>query len=425
VDVPNCSEHRRSEVVRAGWYGRPGQRRQRWWCRPVDGSAAHRFTEALPRITDGGGNGHACDECATALEPWEGQPAPRLYGFTARDVAAALVMVARGQSYRRTAAAIRTAAGRPLDTTPRRRSSSGQILAPANEHAQLISDWVEVFAPVIWAAHAPARWPAWLLIDDTQFRVTKAGSARGESAFSVLGAVGYGPGQRPQLVAIEAVPVVDSAAWLGLLRSLKGTPTLIVGDGGPPLASALRVFGRRRPAPELRRCQWHLARNLTLSLPQDVQRDRSDDIHRLIERSLTSVEAWQRLVIEITARTAGGGYIGALKMVTGLDPVVRGQLAQPPSGPRSVGPLEQFFAELDATLGPRASTMTNKVRADALLKLLAADRNGWTDERRWAELVRTHLQRLQGRPRDQRTHTDPAGSPSLRRPPLPPIPIDV
>lgn len=425
MDVPNCSEHRRSVVVRAGWYGRAGQRRQRWWCRPIDGSAPHRFAEELPRITDGNSNGHACDECATSLEPWEGQPAPRLYGFTARHVAAALVMVARGQSYRRTAAAIRTAAGRALDDTPRRRSRSGQILAPPNEHAQLISDWVEVFAPVIWAAYAPTRWPEWLLIDDTQFRVTKAGSARGESAFSVLGAVGYGPGQRPQLVAIEAVPVVDTAAWQAFLRSLKGTPSLVVGDGGLPLASADRTFGRRRPPPELRRCQWHLARNLSRSLPQDVQRDRSDDIHRLIERAQHSVEAWQQLVAEITARTAGGGYIGALKMVTGLDAVVRAQLAQPLSGPRSVGPLEQFFAGLDATLGPRASTMTNKIRADALLKLLAADRNSWTDERRWAELVRSHLQRAHGRPREQREHTDPAGTPSLRRPPPPQVPIDV
>jgi hypothetical protein len=390
----------------------------------VDGSPAHRFTEVLPRITSGDGNGHACDECATALEPWEGQPAPRLYGFTARDVAAALVMVARGQSYRRTAAAIRTAAGRALDDTARR-SRSGQVLAPPNEHAQLVSDWVEVFAPVIWSAHAPTRWPAWLLVDDTQFRVTKAGSARGESAFSVLGALGYGPGQRPQLVAIEAVPVVDAVAWQALLRSLKGTPTLVVGDGGLPLASAERVFGRRRPAPELRRCSWHLARNLTRSLPQDVQRDRTDAIHRLIERSQTSVENWQRLAAEITTRTAGGGYIGALKMVTSLGPVVRAQLDQPLSGPRSVGPLEQFFAGLDATLGPRASTMTNKIRADALLKLLAADRNGWTDERRWAELVRTHLQRQQGQPRQQREHTDPASSPSLRRPSPPPVPIDI
>jgi hypothetical protein len=131
------------------------------------------------------------------------------------------------------------------------------------------------------------------------------------------------------------------------------------------------------------------------------------------------------LVAEIATRATAGGYLAATKMVTSLDPVVRAQLERPPSGPRSIGPLEQFFSGLDGSLGPRASTMTNKVRADALLKLLAADRNGWTDERQWAELVRAHLQRQQGRPRQQREHNDTSGNPSLRRPAPALIPIDV
>jgi hypothetical protein len=59
-----------------------------------------------------------------------------------------------------------------------------------------------------------------------------------------------------------------------------------------------------------------------------------------------------------------------------------------------------------------------------LLKLLAADRNGWTDERAWADLIRAHLQRQQGHPRRQREHTDPAGNPSLRRLPAP-VQIDL
>lgn len=330
-------------------------------------------------------------------------------------------MVARGQSYRRTAATIRTVAGRRLDDAPSR-SSSGKQLAPPHEHGQLISDWVEVFAPVIWAAYAPTRWPAWVLIDDTKFRVT--GSRGGEEAFSVLGAVGYGQNARPQLVALEAVPVVNAAAWQGFLRSLKGTPSLVVGDGGLPLRAADQAWSRRRPPPELRRCQWHLARNLTDRLPDAVRRDPADEIHALIAKAQTSAAAWQRLNAEITRRTAGGGYLGALKTVTSLGPVVHAQLGQTLAGPRSVGPLEQFFTELSSTLGPRAARMTNKVRADALLKLLAADRNGWTHEQAWAELIRTHLQRQQGHPRQQREHTDPASSPSLRRRATP-VPIDI
>jgi hypothetical protein len=73
---------------------------------------------------------------------------------------------------------------------------------------------------------------------------------------------------------------------------------------------------------------------------------------------------------------------------------------------------------------PRAGRLTNKIRADALLTLLAADRNGWTDETAGAELIRNHLLNQQGLPRQQRQHTDPGHTPSLRRL-APPQPIDV
>jgi hypothetical protein len=88
MEVPKCPDkrHAKATVVRAGWYGRDGQKRQRWPCTPKSGKP-HRFTETLPRIVGGEADedgGHACELCATRLEPWQGQPAPRLYGFTGR-----------------------------------------------------------------------------------------------------------------------------------------------------------------------------------------------------------------------------------------------------------------------------------------------------------------------------------------------------
>ena len=163
----------------------------------------------------------------------------------------------------------------------------------------------------------------------------------------------------------------------------------------------------------------HLTRDLTRSLPAQVQRDPTDPIHRLIAGALFSVEGWRQLQEQIAQRSACGGYLTALKTVLALEPVVRRQLQQDGPGPRSVGPLEQFFRELSATLGPRAGRLTNKTRADALLTLLAADRNGWTDETAWAELIRSHLLTRQGLPRQQRQHTDPGHTPTLRRLPEP------
>jgi hypothetical protein len=56
-----------------------------------------------------------------------------------------------------------------------------------------------------------------------------------------------------------------------------------------------------------------------------------------------------------------------------------------------------LFRQLENTLGDRASRMTNKTRTDALLKLIAARRNGWADETAWAELIRDHLASSHGR----------------------------
>lgn len=417
MEIPQCPVHRHSEVARAGWYGQPGRRRQRWWCRPGSGGR-HRFTEVLPRIVDVTVSGRVCEECTTRLEPWEGQPAPRLYGFTAKQVAKALVLVAGGASYRATAALIRRDAGRELGTAART-DRAGRPLAAPNQHGQLVSDWVEVFGPVIWASYAPTSWPAAVLLDEDEFRFCRPGAARGVLAFVVLAAVGYTRQGVPFVAAIEAVPRCTVPAWQAFLSRLDGTPELIVTDGGLARRAAGRVWPLpgESQTPELRRCEWHLARNITESLPRDVQHDSDDPIHHLIARAQYSPSAWQVLHDEIDSRADAGGYLAAVKVVSANDTLVRSQIAtRALQGPHSTGPLEQFLHHLDATIGDRAARLTNKTRTDALLKLLAAQRNGWANETAWAERIREHLLARRGRAPDQRQHTDPAAEPSLRAP---------
>lgn len=76
-----------------------------------------------------------------------------------------------------------------------------------------MSDWVQVFTPMIWQAYAPSSWPQLLVLDEDEFRFASAGSARGKLAFLVLAAVGYLPSGKPFVAAIEAVPRVDVPAW--------------------------------------------------------------------------------------------------------------------------------------------------------------------------------------------------------------------
>lgn len=102
-------------------------------------------------------------------------------------------------------------------------------------------------------------------------------------------------------------------------------------------------------------------------------------------------------------------------MAAKLDALISEQAASRPEDlPLSTGPLEQFFRTLDATLGDRAAKMTNKRRADALLKLLAAQRNGWVHHDRWTALIRKHLDARRGRANEQRQHTDSRTAPTLR-----------
>lgn len=378
--------------------------------------------ETLPRLCAHGAS--TCLECATALEPWEGQPAPRLYGFAVRDVAAGLVRVASGGSYRSTAEAVRRRAGRPLVVPARRR---GKKFADPNRHAQLVSDWVQVFAPVIWAAYASASWPQRVVVDDDEFRYAPRSDnrGRGSRAFGVLGAVGYPTaGARPQVLRLEAVPVANAASWAQFCRALSGRPTLVVCDGGRAVLGGLRrawpaddAHGR---APRLYRCEWHLMHGLTEALRYvDVQV--SDRLSSTARLALTSRENWIGFETTLRAEAAHtGGLHGALRWAELNRDLVLAQAAdRDPRGPHSVGPLEEVFRHLANVLDDRVAKMTNRTRANALLALIAADLNGWTDEAAWAEILRQHLSARSGRADHQRRAVDPAGAPTLRTPQSP------
>lgn len=396
--------------MRGGWYGRPGQRRQRWVCKPLNGKA-HRFTEALPRIVEDPKASHRCDSCATELEPWEGQPAPRDYGFTARHIAFALARVAAGASYRSTAAQVRELAHRELSKDAGK-TAKGNPLPPANQHGQLVADWVEVFAPVLWAAHAPAAWPARVALDEMTFKLTHTrDEVTSRHQFSVLAASGYGDRGRAYIAAVEAVPRANRGAWRAFARRLDGQPEVAVTDGGIVAAAAAASW----PDAQLRRCEWHLGRNLLDSLPETVRKDPAHPLRALLTGALRTEEGWDAYAREVVAHAASRrGFAGAVHRVQGFDRLVRDHIAtRPAAGPHSTGQVEEFFRHLRQTIGDRAMRMSNKRRADALLLLLAAYRNGWVNEDRWAAVIHDRLLELRGQPPAQRRHTDRAAAPSL------------
>jgi hypothetical protein len=161
------------------------------------------------------------------------------------------------------------------------------------------------------------------------------------------------------------------------------------------------------------------ARNLEEKLPAHVRTDRSHPMHGKLAYAQLSEPNWDEYVAAVAEHhRTEAGWFAESNRVASLDALIRRQAQTRPADaerrPLSTGPLEQFFRTLDNTMGDCAARMTNKRRADALLMLMAAHRNGWVNHDRWTEVIREHLDAHRGRAADQRQHTDPRTAPSLR-----------
>jgi hypothetical protein len=154
-------EHAGSRVKLDGTYGRPGHRRQRYKCSPRR-SEPRVFTELLPREESWR---DSCEQCERHVERREGPQAPRHYQFVARGIAEALQAIGAGATYMRAARIARDRAHRF-----RFDAETGELRE--SDHGQLVADWVELFAAVVFEPHRPRAWPAEgsLLLDHLPFR---------------------------------------------------------------------------------------------------------------------------------------------------------------------------------------------------------------------------------------------------------------
>jgi len=140
-------EHIGSRVKLDGCYGRPSHRRQRYKCSPRGGGKPHVFTELLPREESWR---DSCEQCERQVDRREGPKAPRHYQFVARGIAEALHAVGAGTSYMRASRVARDRARR-FRFDP----ETGELRESA--HGQLVGDWVELFAPTVFAPQRPGR----------------------------------------------------------------------------------------------------------------------------------------------------------------------------------------------------------------------------------------------------------------------------
>ena len=123
-------------------------------CLPANGDRPHRFTEVLPREE----SWHdACEMCERDVHLREWPHAARRYQFVARGIAEALVTVGAGSTYADAGLVARERARRT-------RVDPASGVARVSRHGSLVSDWVEVFAPVVLSLTARAGGPLRLAV---------------------------------------------------------------------------------------------------------------------------------------------------------------------------------------------------------------------------------------------------------------------
>jgi len=403
-------EHAGSRVRLDGRYGKAGHRRQLYRCLPSNGDRSHRFTEVLPREESWN---DACEACERSVHLHEGPHAGRRYQFVARGVAEALHAVGAGQTYRQAGLVARERAQR-LRADP----ETGELRM--TRHGQLVADWVEVFAPVVFERHRPRAWPATgsLLLDDLPFSVRDPATGRFQIAFRVFYATGFERGQ-PKLWRVEAFPDASQASWEGFLRALEGVPQRVVCDNHHGLNGAVRAAF---PQAELYLCEWHLRH----ALERLMAKIRTSDEHRgAIDALLPRVEAafigpsfWKPF-----ARDARAADIPRLSSwLDGAGRVIEDQFARrglrsqrPVDIPLTTSPMDGLIGPIRDALHPRRYGLKNRERTNRLLQLMQLHANRHDDQIAYAKAIRTWLEANHGRPSvARRAVTDPRSAPSLR-----------
>jgi hypothetical protein len=381
-----------------------------WKCVPRNGDRPHRFTERLPRQLAHEGY---CVSCERVFDRREGPVSARAYSFALKHVVDALLAVAGGVSCCEAAWRARGDAERHPDHG---RPSPGQLVA----------DWVELFAPVVFEPHRPRAWPqGTLLLDEQVFRVRRPDRRiGGDPSFTILAAYGYEQGHQgiwrleahPAVSGGYATSSVDAEAWAEFLSGLPGCPERIVCDREKTLLGAIE---QTWPQADVWICEWHL-RKRPAQLLHEYGLDEEHPLAQALARALHSEADWERFK-ELARALRRRELDTWLRHNQGL---VEWQLARKslarPGQPHSIGALEERLRVIEQRLLWRAGRMTNRERPNRLLLLFQLDLNGNANHSTWTRLIRDWLLVNGGRPAaKQRATTDQHSIPSLRPTPPP------
>lgn len=404
TDRPSCPEHPGSKVWLDGFYGAEDHKRKRYKCVLPNGDR-HVFTEKLPRLCYA--KDQVCEECERSVPHMHGPTHPRHFNFQSRQVAKALVEIGQGKAYRDVAKTIR----REANLSMTEKDWDGKP-APV-KWGNMIHDWVEIFAPVIFEElFSLHEWPKIVLLDELPYRrpARRATTGKlipgGQPFFSILGAIGYTHARKPFVVRFEAVPTHSASAWLQFLGQLDGTPERIVCDQAHTITLAIRQRWPSPNTPLIHYCHWHLQETLKRTIPKPRQKA-GGPLWDAFQKAFWSPAQFDDFIAEASKVPL------MQRWVRRNTDTIRTQIEKKVH-PYSVGPLEERFTVLGRHFEHRYYTFANRERLNRALMLMQLEMNGQRSETRYARIIRDHLEANDGFAPLRRQILDQQGTSSLR-----------
>ena len=172
-------------------------------------------------------------------------------------------------------------------------------------------------------------------------------------------------------------------AWKALLRSLPGTPDLVIYDSDKAVAEAAPEVW---PTVPVHLCEHHLYVNGRGHLREDGQHGLGNVYRALLSEAAKSHTGWS---VFRNAVLADASLIKTGKWVRHWDEPMTAQTARRPGLPahHSTGALDPHLAKVRQVLKPRAWTYRNLDRMDALLGLVRLSINLCDRPGDWAKLI--------------------------------------
>lgn len=426
---PVCPDHPNGRVWKDGRYGKYGQY-QRWRRIPqgCDRSSpdSHLFQPPLPKKAVGGLTTGTCPECERPGGPGEGVATARDDRFSLREKAAALVVLANGDRYRRAARFAR-----------RRALESGKDLSA---DGRLTGDWVSMYAPILhdhFLEENPGfrSWPEVVVLDHITLHTRDTfedGRPKqgGRLRYAVFGALSYCGGTireaakshtTPLIWRYGASPSVSQAHWARFLSSLPGAPGHVVCDGDDAIIGAV---GECWPDARVFRCTAHLM----VQAQEHLRRSglRETPLGRSVnKKTFTTSRRWGHFQLGVQ-HLEDDGLLEGLSP-TQLREVERLRLwtfdrARPhigfgltnPHSPWTTGGLEHYLRRIKKSLFDRRFVIRNLARLDHLLVLMQLAHLDVADEVHWARILRQLHLDYGGAPPPRRRVDKPELNPRLR-----------